>query len=318
MPAAGSLTYSASFTSGQQVSCTFLNATTVSCPTPSLVADITGFISNVGVTLSYGGLVVPGSAIAINYADCTTLAGSCIQCSSLATTYSIASLGSLCGWCVNTTSKAGSCLSSTRCSTPLQFDAQCPSPSVTSLSVYSGPITGGTLILFYGVSLGLSDDDIAAMPTPCNNSARPFFLSPTELQCVTEVGNPGPNFFAGANPIITSTGQIDTTLNFTLVSAYYSSFTPTEAPIGGGTQITITGVGLDCGNGFTVTAGGYDFVDCTRTSTTITCTSPAISSSSPAPLVVMIDGGLVPNSSVPSPFRLCCDCDSHDSHDSAP
>lgn len=140
-------------------------------------------------------------------------------------------------------------------------------PTITGVSPPSGPFAGGTQIAIAGADFsGL--EGVTVGGTNCLNI---LLLSPSLIQCVTPPGT------VGAQDVVVDTAG-GTTANpgtFTYLAApTLVGISPSSGPVGGGTQISLTGTNFLAGA--TVSVGGSPCLNVSvLNDTTITCDTPA-------------------------------------------
>lgn len=144
-------------------------------------------------------------------------------------------------------------------------------PTITTVSPNGGPVAGGTLISITGTNFSnhTTSPNITVGGALCNSI---FFVSSTQLDCVTPAGVAG-----SANVIVTNPSSQASIAPGTFSYAdgpSVSSVSPVVIASAGGTTLTITGAGFV--SGASVTVGGANCTGVTFvSSTSLTCTAPA-------------------------------------------
>ena len=141
-------------------------------------------------------------------------------------------------------------------------------PAVTDISPASGPTTGGTQVTISGTDLGNS-----SMPVVKFGAAVATVISDNGTQIVV-VSPPGT---AGAVDVVVATAGGMSTMAATDKFTYFgipavTHISPAAGPVGGGTQVTITGTNLGAA---TVKFGAAVASIVSDSSTQIVATSPA-------------------------------------------
>ena len=141
-------------------------------------------------------------------------------------------------------------------------------PSLSSLDVVSGPVTGGTTVTISGIGFASG-----ATVQFGSGSAAVTVVTPTSITCTT------PAQPAGMVAVtVTCNGQSATLAGaFTFQSITISSLDTTSGSTAGGTSVIVSGTGFAAGDiaGTSVVFDGLAAVVSAVTSTTITCTTPA-------------------------------------------
>jgi hypothetical protein len=153
-------------------------------------------------------------------------------------------------------------------------------PSISAVSPTSGSSLGGTAVTITGTGFvsGATVTFGAGRQGGDGNAAATnvVVVSSTQITCVTPAGNPG-----AVNVAVTVNGETGTLTNgFTYVAVpTVTSVSPSNGPIAGGTEVTITGTNF--ATGATVTFGSAAATNVTVVSATqITATTPAGSAGS--------------------------------------
>lgn len=120
------------------------------------------------------------------------------------------------------------------------------SPIIETLSLYSGPIAGGSTVTIYGYNLATASSVVFG-----SNSSTPTIINDNQISATIPAGeDPG-----SVNLYVTTSGGTSQSLNFTYVDApTYDSISPFAGPTTGGTIVTITGTNLTTTS--SVTFGG--------------------------------------------------------------
>ena len=185
--------------------------------------------------------------------DCNLIAGDCSSCVG-----SRATPGILCGWC-NSSSEC-SIDADTECgSLPFYTNGpQCPNHRISSFLPSSGPPSGGTIITIRGRDLGVTFDDFSAHNSitlggvTCTPLSRGY-ESGTTVLCETGAVLPldAQDLVVtllrdGANVSVTAEG-------FMVIRPTLTRVEPEFGPIAGGSELRVSGTGLDIGNTARVT-----------------------------------------------------------------
>jgi hypothetical protein len=157
-----------------------------------------------------------------------------------------------------------------------------PAPTLTSVAPTAGPVAGGTAITLTGTNFIAG----ATVTVGGNAATAVVVVNATTITCTTPAGTAG----AAAVSVTTASGTASLPAAFTYTPApTLTGVAPTQGPLAGGTDITLTGTNFVAGA--TVSVGGNAatavvVVD----ATTITCTTPA-GAVGPADVSVTTAGG---------------------------
>jgi uncharacterized protein (TIGR03437 family) len=158
--------------------------------------------------------------------------------------------------------------------------ASTPAPTVSGLSVTSGPIAGGGALTISG------DNLTGATSVSFGGTAAPILSGSDDTIAVTvpAVGGAGDR-----NVTVTTPGGTSTqSATYTYVAApTATTLLPSSGPTSGGTPVTITGTDL---TGATVDLGGTQVATSANTGTSLTFTTPA-ATAGPAIVTVTTPGG---------------------------
>ena len=195
---------------------------------------------------------------AVTLYDCNMLASDCSSCVSVSDFQ--------CGWCDGPPSL---CSVDEECTPALRLQgSQCPQHTISGFSPASGPPSGGTLVTISGTDLGVTIADFRAAGSgitiggiPCDPQDMGYELGRTVV-CETKGTLPlGPQEIAvtllrNGAPSVVRTGS------FVVILPTVSSVMPTWGSIAGGSQLRVSGTGLDIGNAARVTLNGEDGPEC--------------------------------------------------------
>ena len=197
--------------------------------------------------------------------DCNLIAGDCSSCVG-----SRATPGILCGWCDNSQPTC-SIDDDTECMGSLPFyttGPQCPEHRISSFSPSSGPPSGGTIITIRGRDLGVTFDDFSAPNsiTVGGVSCTPLSMgyeSGTTVLCETGAGLP----LDAQDLVVTllrdgAPVAVTDQAGFMVVSPTLISVEPVFGPIAGGSELRVSGTGLDIGNTARVTPNETAVPEC--------------------------------------------------------
>ena len=155
-----------------------------------------------------------------------------------------------------------------------------PAPTVSGLSITSGPLSGGSTIT-------ISGDNLTGATGVSFGGTAATILSGTDDTIAVTVPAVGG---AGARNVTVTTpsGTSAQTATYTYVAApTVSSLQPSSGPTAGGTSVTITGTDL---TGATVDIGGTQVAASANSGTSLSFTTPA-SAAGPAGVTVTTPGG---------------------------
>ena len=189
--------------------------------------------------------------------DCNLIAGDCSSCVG-----SRATPGILCGWCVSSSQPTCSINDDTECMGSPPFyttGPQCPDHRISSFSPSSGPPSGGTIIAIRGRDLGVTFDDFSAPNSITVGGVSCTLLSMgyesgTTVLCETGAGLPSNaqnlvvTLLRGGAPVAVTAPS-----GFMVISPTLISVEPVFGPIAGGSELRVSGTGLDIGNTARVT-----------------------------------------------------------------
>ena len=189
--------------------------------------------------------------------DCSSIAGGCSFCVGTRATPGI-----LCGWCDSSSQPTCSIDDDTECMGSLPFyttGPQCPDHRISSFSPYSGPPSGGTIITIRGRDLGVTFDDFSAPNsiTVGGVTCTPLSMgyeSGTTVLCETGAGLP----LNAQNLVVTllrdgAPVAVTAPAEFMVIRPTLISVEPVFGPIAGGSELRVSGTGLDIGNTARVT-----------------------------------------------------------------
>jgi hypothetical protein len=132
-------------------------------------------------------------------------------------------------------------------------------PVINSISPTSGPAAGGTTVVIEGTGLSISGS-----ATTANFGANQVTASCASTTSCTAVSPAGVG--GKVNVTVTVNGQTSNAVSFTYIPRL-STISPASGPAGGGTTVTITGIG------FSTVAGQTTFVFGANAATGVSCSS---------------------------------------------
>ncbi|CAH2275493.1 plexin-A4 isoform X1 [Pelobates cultripes] len=188
-----------------------------------------------------------------------------------------------CGWC----SGEGKCTLKQHC-LPLEnpwleisgTHAKCTNPRITQIIPVTGPREGGTRVTIRGENLGLEfseiQNDVKVAEVKCTPIADEYI--PAE-QIVCEMGDAKPSQHAGFVDVCVGECRPQfmarSSLLYYFVTLSLSKLEPSQGPVSGGTQVTITGTNLSAGSSVKVMFGQQQCIFDRRTASEIFCNTTA-------------------------------------------
>ncbi|XP_069483946.1 plexin-B2 [Ambystoma mexicanum] len=148
-----------------------------------------------------------------------------------------------CVWCENS---VGKCVYQDMCPTPA---TECPSPEIMDFQPRTGPLDGGILLTIMGSNMGIDAgdvEDISVAGTTCAIKPELYSVSTRivcELGAVTE-----PSFGELSIVVKGKVGSSLTHLHFAYQDPEPAEVSPSEGPMAGGTELSITGTKLVTGS----------------------------------------------------------------------
>jgi hypothetical protein len=172
---------------------------------------------------------------------------------------------------------------STQTKTVFYVDA----PEVTSVAPARGPLAGGTVVTLTGSSF-FAVSSITVGGAACVGKT---VVSLTEMRCTTPPGVSG-----NANVVVTNAGGSSSPVTFTYDNVpSVTGVKPTQGPLSGGTQVTISGTSFVNGS-TTVTVGGATCAPVVFLSDAkVSCATPARAAGAAAVVVTTTGGPSVTN-----------------------
>jgi hypothetical protein len=158
--------------------------------------------------------------------------------------------------------------------------ASAPTPTVSGLSLTSGPLAGGG-------ALTISGDNLTGATGVSFGGTAATILSGSDDTIAVTV--PAAGSAGDRNVTVTTPGGTSTqTATYTYVAApVVATMSPSSGPVAGGTSVTITGTDL---TGATVDIGGTQVATSANTGTSLSFTTPA-AAAGPANVTVTTPGG---------------------------
>lgn len=155
-----------------------------------------------------------------------------------------------------------------------------PAPSVSGLSMASGPLSGGGTLTISG------NDLTGATGVSFGGTAAPILSGSDDTIAVTV---PAAGSAGARNVTVTTPGGTSMqTATYTYVAApTVTSMSPESGPVAGGTTVTLTGTDL---TGATTAIGGNQVATTSHTATSLTFTTPA-AQAGPTVVTVTTPGG---------------------------
>ncbi|XP_018421566.1 PREDICTED: plexin-A4 [Nanorana parkeri] len=208
-----------------------------------------------------------------------------------------------CGWCVG----EGKCTLKQHCllaeTSWLELSgthAKCANPRITQIIPVTGPREGGTKVTIRGENLGLEfweiENDVKVAEVKCTPLIEEYI--PAE-QIVCEIGDAKPSQHAGFVDVCVGDCRprfmARSSLLYYFVTLALSKLEPTQGPVSGGTQVTITGTNLSAGSSVKVMFGGQPCIFDRRTANEIFCnTTASLEGLEKVKVTVQIDKSKIP------------------------
>ncbi|XP_077324844.1 plexin-A4 [Lithobates pipiens] len=208
-----------------------------------------------------------------------------------------------CGWCAG----EGKCTLKQHC-LPTEnpwlelsgTHAKCANPRITQIIPVTGPREGGTKVTIRGENLGLEfweiENDVKVAEVKCTPLIEEYI--PAE-QIVCEIGDAKPSQHAGFVDVCVGNCRprfmARSSLLYYFVTLALSKLEPTQGPVSGGTQVTITGTNLSAGSSVKVMFGGQPCIFDRRTANEIFCnTTASLEGLEKVKVTVQIDKAKIP------------------------